>query len=85
MQFELWQLFIVGVLYLGLLFVIATATDRGWIPESVARHPMVYTLSIGVYATSWSFYGSVGFAEKEGRATVIEIDGVVGEVTRTVA
>jgi len=66
MQFELWQLFIVGVLYLGLLFVIATATDRGWIPESLASHPLVYTLSIGVYATSWSFYGSVGFAQKEG-------------------
>lgn len=66
MQFELWQLFLAGVLYLGLLFVIATATDRGWIPESLARHPLVYTLSIGVYATSWSFYGSVGFAEKEG-------------------
>ena len=66
MQFELWQLFLVGVLYLGLLFVIATATDRGWIPESVANHPMVYTLSIGVYATSWSFYGSVGFAETQG-------------------
>ena len=66
MQFELWQLFVVGVLYLGLLFVIATATDRGWIPDSLARHPLVYTLSIGVYATSWSFYGSVGFAEKEG-------------------
>ncbi|GBF29009.1 sensor protein ZraS [bacterium MnTg03] len=66
MQFELWQLFIVGVLYLGLLFVIANATDRGWIPESVVRHPMVYTLSLGVYATSWSFYGSVGFAQREG-------------------
>ena len=66
MQFELWQLFLVGVLYLGLLFLIATATDRGWIPESLASHPMVYSLSIGVYATSWSFYGSVGFAEKEG-------------------
>ena len=66
MQFELWQLFLAGVLYLGLLFVIATATDRGWIPERLARHPLVYTLSIGVYATSWSFYGSVGFAEKEG-------------------
>ncbi|MCP4389915.1 MAG: PAS domain S-box protein [Gammaproteobacteria bacterium] len=66
MQFELWQLFVVGVLYLGLLFVIATATDRGWIPDSVARHPLVYTLSLGVYATSWSFYGSVGFAQKEG-------------------
>ncbi|MCZ6883457.1 MAG: histidine kinase [Gammaproteobacteria bacterium] len=66
MQFELWQLFLVGVLYLGLLFLIATATDRQWIPESVVRHPLVYTLSLGVYATSWSFYGSVGFAQKEG-------------------
>ncbi|MCZ6487999.1 MAG: ATP-binding protein, partial [Gammaproteobacteria bacterium] len=66
MQFELWQLFLVGVFYLGLLFLIATATDRQWIPESVVRHPLVYTLSLGVYATSWSFYGSVGFAQKEG-------------------
>lgn len=66
MQFELWQLFLVGVAYLGILFLIATATDRHWIPASVARHPLVYTLSVGVYATSWSFYGSVGFAQKEG-------------------
>ncbi len=66
MQFELWQLFLVSVLYLGLLFLIATATDRHWIPDSVVRHPLIYTLSLGVYATSWSFYGSVGFAQKEG-------------------
>ena len=66
MQFELWQLFLVSVIYLGVLFLIATATDREWIPASIARHPLVYTLSIGVYATSWSFYGSVGFAQKEG-------------------
>jgi len=66
MQFELWQLFLVAVLYLGLLFLIATATDRKWIPETIVRHPMVYTLSLGVYATSWSFYGSVGFAQQEG-------------------
>jgi len=66
MQFELWQLFLVSILYLGLLFLIATATDRHWIPISIAQHPLVYTLSLGVYATSWSFYGSVGFAQKEG-------------------
>jgi Na+/proline symporter/signal transduction histidine kinase len=66
MQFELWQLFLVGVFYLGLLFLIATATDRQWIPASVVRHPLIYVLSLGVYATSWSFYGSVGFAQKEG-------------------
>ena len=55
MEFELWQLFAVGVSYLGLLFIIATATERRWIPESVARHPLVYTLSLGVYATSGAF------------------------------
>jgi Na+/proline symporter/signal transduction histidine kinase len=66
MQFELWQLFLVGVFYLGLLFLVATATDRRWIPAGIARHPLTYTLSIGVYATSWSFYGSVGFAAQEG-------------------
>jgi PAS domain S-box-containing protein len=66
MQFELWQLFLISILYLGLLFLIATATDRQWIPASIVRHPLVYTLSLGVYATSWSFYGSVGFAQKEG-------------------
>ena len=66
MHFELWQLFLVSILYLGLLFLIATATDRHWIPPSIAQHPLVYTLSLGVYATSWSFYGSVGFAQKQG-------------------
>jgi len=66
MHFELWQLFLVSILYLGLLFLIATATDRHWISASIAQHPLVYTLSLGVYATSWSFYGSVGFAQKEG-------------------
>lgn len=66
MQFELWQLFLVSIVYLGVLFLIAIATDRHWIPASVARHPIVYTLSLGVYATSWSFYGSVGFAQQEG-------------------
>ena len=66
MQFELWQLFLVGVGYLMLLFYIAYAAEKGWIAESIARHPLTYVLSLGVYATSWSFYGSVGFAQQQG-------------------
>ena len=65
MQFELWQLSLVGVLYLGLRFIIATATARAWIAGTVASHALVCTLSLGVYATSWSFYGSVGLAAKQ--------------------
>lgn len=66
MNFELWQLFLAGVGYLGVLFLIATAVERRWLPLALARHPLTYTLSLGVYATSWSFYGSVGFAEQQG-------------------
>jgi Na+/proline symporter/signal transduction histidine kinase len=66
MQFELWQLFLVGVGYLVLLFYIAYAAEKGWIADGIARHPITYVLSLGVYATSWSFYGSVGFAQQQG-------------------
>jgi Na+/proline symporter len=66
MTFELWILFVAGVAYLFALFVIALAAERGWIPSRVARHPLTYVLSLGVYATSWSYYGSVGFAQAQG-------------------
>ena len=53
--------------YLALLFWIARIGDRrrfsmsGW-----ARHPLVYTLALGVYCTSWTFYGLVGTAASKG-------------------
>lgn len=66
MDFEVWHLFVAAVGYLGLLFLIAYATDRGWLPRRLVQHPATYVLSLGVYATSWSYYGSVGFAQSEG-------------------
>lgn len=66
MTFELGHLFFAGVVYLLLLFLIAYASEQGWIAPGIARHPVTYTLSLGVYATSWSFYGSVGFAQSAG-------------------
>jgi Na+/proline symporter/signal transduction histidine kinase len=66
MVFDLSFLFIVAVAYLLLLFLIAYATEEGWIPQSISKHPATYVLSLGVYATSWSFYGSVGYAAEQG-------------------
>lgn len=66
MTFDLGTLFAVGVGYLGLLFLIAYATDRGMIADHWSNHPVVYTLSLGVYASSWTYYGSVGFADSHG-------------------
>ncbi len=66
MTHELGILFGAGFIYLLLLFLVAYAADSGRIPERLIRHPLVYALSLGVYATSWSYYGSVGFAQSEG-------------------
>ena len=66
MTLELSSLFTAGFLYLVILFLIAYITDRGVIPERWVSHPLVYTLSLGVYATSWTYYGSVGFANSSG-------------------
>jgi len=66
MGHELLTLFGAGLVYLILLFLLAYATDQGYLPHRWATHPLVYTLSIGVYATSWTYYGSVGYAANNG-------------------
>jgi Na+/proline symporter/signal transduction histidine kinase len=66
MTFDVGLLFVATAAYLLLLFLVAYAAERGWIPSAIARHPATYALSLGVYATSWSYYGSVGFAQTSG-------------------
>jgi Na+/proline symporter/signal transduction histidine kinase len=53
--------------YLGLLFAIAYHGDkRADAGRSIVARPSVYALSLAVYATSWTFYGSVGRAADSG-------------------
>ena len=55
------------IAYLALLFWIARVGDRRrFSPSGWARHPLVYTFAIGVYCTSWTFYGLVGTAASQG-------------------
>ena len=56
-----------GIAYLALLFAIAFYADRrAGSGRSLIANPTVYALSLGVYATSWTFYGSVGRAATNG-------------------
>lgn len=66
MIFDLSTLFILGICYLMLLFGIALATDKGWIPQRITRHPIVYVLSLGVFASVWSYYAVTGSAFRDG-------------------
>lgn len=78
MTIELWWLFAFTVGYLALLFLIAWAADSGKLPQRIITSPVVYTLSLGVYATSWTYYGSVGFADSSGFAFLTIYLGVTG-------
>ncbi|RUR52090.1 ATP-binding protein [Vreelandella populi] len=66
MSVELIGIMLLGLGYLALLFGCGTAVERGWVPARVTRHPMVYTLALGVYASAWAIYGSVEFAANAG-------------------
>jgi Na+/proline symporter/nitrogen-specific signal transduction histidine kinase len=58
---------VVSFAYLGLLFAIAYYGDkRAEAGRSIVARPSVYALSLAVYATSWTFYGSVGRAADTG-------------------
>ena len=58
---------IVSLAYLGLLFAIAWFGDRrAKTGRSLIRSPVVYTFSLAVYCTSWTFYGAVGTAARRG-------------------
>ncbi|UYO00138.1 MAG: sodium:solute symporter [Devosia sp.] len=57
-----------AIAYVGLLFVLAYFGDRRarLAKKSWLNSPAVYTLSISVYCTSWTFYGAVGNAARSG-------------------
>lgn len=66
MTFSPALLFSLSLLYLGSLFLVAYASENGWIPLRWVRHPIVYTLSLGVFVSVWGLYGVVQFAAESG-------------------
>ncbi|MGB6996004.1 MAG: PAS-domain containing protein, partial [Pseudolabrys sp.] len=62
-----WVVIAVALAYIGLLFLIASYGDRtrGLGRENRARL-LIYPLSLAIYCTSWTFFGSVGLASRTG-------------------
>ena len=62
------MLIAVSLTYVAFLFLVAFLAERAsasgkgdWL-----RSPLVYTLSLSIYCTAWTFYGAVGFAARSG-------------------
>jgi len=65
--FSLWQLGLLALLYVMVLFVIAWWGDRAERRGlRVVNNTWTYSLGLGVYCTSWTFYGAVGEASSNG-------------------
>ena len=58
-------LFAVVILYLALLFIVAHRAEKKkskiWV-----NNPYIYALSLAVYCTAWTYYGSIGVAVNNG-------------------
>lgn len=62
-----WLIALVAFAYLGALFAIAYCGDKAAAGgRSIIANPYVYSLSMAVYASAWTFYGSVGRAAGSG-------------------
>ncbi|MCG4454349.1 MULTISPECIES: sensor histidine kinase [unclassified Pseudomonas] len=77
-SFSLSQLILISAAYLLVLFGVAWASEHGLIPRAIIRHPLTYTLSLGVYASAWAFYGTVGLAYQYGYGFLASYLGVSG-------
>src|SRR5436309_2014257 len=62
-----WVVIVVALGYIGLLFVIASYGDRlRKLGGRGGARGLIYPLSLAIYCTSWTFFGSVGLASRTG-------------------
>jgi len=64
---DLWRSAIITSFYILVIFLVAWyAHIRKESGRSIVNSPYIYTLSVAVYCTAWTFYGSVGKAATSG-------------------
>jgi len=66
-MFSPWSLILIALVYMSLLFAIAWYGDKKRIAKDHRNiQAIIYSLSLAVYCTSWTFYGAVGSAATTG-------------------
>ncbi len=62
-----WVVIVAALAYIGLLFLVASYGDRTrGLGRDGRTRLLIYPLSLAIYCTSWTFFGSVGFASRTG-------------------
>jgi Na+/proline symporter/signal transduction histidine kinase len=62
-----WVVVVIALAYIGLLFLVASYGDRmRELARGASSRLLIYPLSLAIYCTSWTFFGSVGLASRTG-------------------
>src|SRR5712691_1558107 len=62
-----WVVVVIALVYIGFLFLVASYGDRRReLSRGSASRLLIYPLSLAIYCTSWTFFGSVGLATRDG-------------------
>src|SRR5271170_3178349 len=62
-----WVVVLIALTYIGFLFLVASYGDRmRELARGTASRLVIYPLSLAIYCTSWTFFGSVGLASRTG-------------------
>lgn len=61
-----WLILGATTLYMLGLFLVAWRGDQLALRPGFTQHPLVYSLALAVYCTSWTFFGAVGTAAESG-------------------
>jgi Na+/proline symporter/signal transduction histidine kinase len=59
-----WSVIAAAFAYIGFLFFVASYGDRLSPTQRGRASALIYPLSLAIYCTSWTFFGSVGFASR---------------------
>src|SRR5712675_3733389 len=59
-----WGVIAAAFGYIGFLFLVASYGDRMSPTQRGRAGTLIYPLSLAIYCTSWTFFGSVGFASR---------------------
>src|SRR6202020_996842 len=59
-----WSVIAAAFGYIGFLFFVASYGDRLSPTQRGRASALIYPLSLAIYCTSWTFFGSVGFATR---------------------
>src|SRR5436305_7736342 len=61
-----WVIVAIALAYIGLMFMVASYGDRSRFTRASSARLLIYPLSLAIYCTSWTFFGSVGLASRTG-------------------